>query len=122
MSHRLLKNHEEDSKMTGAEISAGVGLVTMLLSGFAWLKHQLDGVRDDCDEQVDAIKQDHSDLVKTLAKEYMDKDNTMQMYSLMNQTTEVRMTGVESAVQDLKNSNNDNFAKIYEKLDNLASR
>ena len=122
MSHRLLKNHEEDSKMTGAEISAGVGLVTMLLSGFAWLKHQLDGVRDDCDEQVDAIKQDHSELVKTLAKEYMDKDNTMQMYSLMNQTTEVRMTGVESAVQDLKNSNNDNFAKIYEKLDNLASR
>ena len=122
MSHRLLENHEEDSKMTGAEISAGVGFVTMLLGGFAWLKHQLDGVRDDCDQQVVAVKQDHSELVKTLAKEYMDKDNTMQMYSLMNQTTEVRMTGVESAVQDLKNSNNDNFAKIYEKLDNLASK
>ena len=115
MCQRLIDYHKEKSEMSGTEVLAGLGIVGAILGLFELRLRWVKGY-------TDQVKEDHDATAKCLARDYMDKENTMQMYSLMNQTTEVRMTGVESAVTELKNSNSEHFNKIYEKLDKLADK
>lgn len=122
MCRRLINYHKDKSEMTVVEVSAGVGIIAAFLSGFGWLKHQLDISKQANAEAVGTMREEHAILAQTLAKDYMDKDSTIQMYSMMHKGTEVRMTGVESAINELKESNSDNFKRLYEKLDKLAER
>ena len=109
MCQNLIEYHKEKSKMTVEEVTAGVGILALIGAVFKWAKNQLD-----------SQSESHAKLAETLAKEYMTKEDTMQMYGLMNQSTEVRLTAVEAAVKNLSDSNEKHFDRIYDKLNELS--
>ena len=110
MCQRLIEYHKKEAeKMTAVEVGATVTVVTAFLSVFAWLKNKIDSTR-----------KDHAELAATLAKEYMDKEETLKMYGLMSESTDVKIDNLEKSVTRLESSNADHFKRLYKKIDDLA--
>lgn len=96
-------------------LSLYTGILTaVLIIALRWGKVKMDEQSTDVKVLSDKVvntnielRRDHSALSHLIAKDYMDKDNTMQMYSLMSQATEQKVDAVFKKVDEMSKQMNE---------------
>jgi len=101
--------------MTISELLAILSLYTGLLTAVSVFMSKSGKLRmDNQEKEIKAlareidhahheIRHEHNTLAHLIARDYMDKTNTMEMYSLMSQATEEKVDAVYKKVDTMNN-------------------
>ena len=95
--------------MTVAEVLTSVGIyTTILFFVLKWLKDRSDDQADEINALIsdvnganEQIRKEHNTLAHLIAKDYMDSEKTMEMYSLMSKATEQKVDAVFKKVDKM---------------------
>jgi len=97
----------------GTVIGAAIAALTIIGGLVAWLHKQISQNREDYFDHMgkleaklrltlSAIENDHKDLDKLIAKEYMSSEKTMQMYGIMAQAQDQRMENMGAKLVNIE--------------------
>jgi len=82
-----------------------IGILTiytvLIIFIIRWLKDKVDELGKELVHAHDEIRKDHNTLSNLIARDYMDKDNTMQMYTIMSKATEQKVDAVFKKVDTM---------------------
>ena len=113
----MTDRREED--MTPQEVGIGLGIVTGIASVVGWLNNKIEKTDSHRGEEMAELTKALADSDRNIASNYMTKDETMKMYSLMNESQDFRLSNLEKVMTEVRDANKEQFNRIFVKLDSL---